>query len=117
MKVTNTTYQIRQKALGHFRRPEDGRQPYVYANNQKLISTIDQQKASVYANNQNIASLEKGMKQKTVKIFDTDVGMKYTAKKMNKTDKQTKSRQQEQYDKSAKLESIAKKEGKIDQWA
>ena len=115
MEVTNTTYQIRQKALGHFRRPEDGGQPYAHTNNQRLISTTDQQKASVYANNQNIASLEKGMKQKTVKIFDTDAGMKYTAKKTNKTDKQTKSSQQ--YDKSANVQSTVKKEGKIDQWA
>ena len=115
MKVANTTYHIRQKVLGQFNRPEDGRQPYAHVNNQKLPSMLDQQNASVYANNQNIDSLEKGLKSTTIKIFDTDAGMKYSAKKTQKTDRQDKSIQQ--YDKSAKIQPAEKDEEKIDQWA
>ena len=115
MDVTRTSYQVRQKSLGRFRRPEDGRQPYAHVNNQRLFSTLDQKKASVYANDKNIARLEKGMKNKTVKIFDTDAGMTYDTKKINNNNKQVKSIQQ--YDKSAKIQIMDKNEEKIDQWA
>ncbi len=113
MEINETVEQIHQQRYGHFRIPEDGKQPYAHANNQKLASTREQWKAAVYADDENLGTLEKNLKSKTRKLFDTEVGVKPSFDKPKETTKETKT--SEQYDKTGNINSVFKIESKVDE--
>ena len=109
-----TTNSIRQHQPGQFMRPEDGKRPYAHINDQKLESKREQYKSAVYVNNKNVVSLEKEIASNSLKIFDSDVGLKVSTEKLSET--KTEKRLDLQYDKTGKTQiTTAKEERRIDQ--
>ena len=113
MEINETVEHIHQERYGRFRIPEDGKQPYAHANNQKLTSASEQRKAAVYADNENFGTLEKTLKSKSRKLLDTEVGVRPSFDKPKETPKETKT--SEQYDKTGKTNTVFNKESKIDE--
>lgn len=84
-------------------------------NGQKLDSKEEREKSSVYVNNTNVATLEKGIGSNSPKLFDSEVGLKLSTKKLNGTNSEKKLNQQ--YDKIGKTWIATVKEDRlIDQW-
>ena len=99
MKIKPTNL-IRQQEPGQFRRPVDGKKPYVYANDQKLESKAEQKKSVVYVDNKNIDSFEKGLKSNSPRLFDSNAGLKVSISKLSVPKKEEKA--DLQYDKTGK---------------
>ena len=115
MKIKSTDL-IRQQGPGQFRRPADGKKPYVHANDQKLVSKAVQKKSVVYVDNKNIDSFEKGLKSNSPRLFDSNVGLKVSISKLSVPKKAEKA--DLQYDKTGKTQiTTANEDRRIDQWA
>jgi len=107
MEITDTSNYIRQHQPGQFRKPEDGKEPFAYVNNQKLDSTEEQKKCSI--------ALEKDIRAYFPRLFDFDSGVKFNTETTNDTNKEEKF--SPQYDKAGKAEIITKQESFVDQLA
>ena len=115
MEITDTSNYIRQHQPGQFRRPEDGKEPFAYVNDQKLDSTEEQKKCSVYIDNKNVIALEKDIRAYFPKLFDFDAGVKFNTETTNDTNKEEKL--SPHYDKTGKTQIITKQESFVDQLA
>ncbi|NVL89968.1 MAG: hypothetical protein HWN69_03085 [Desulfobacterales bacterium] len=117
---TDISDYIRQQQAGQFRRAADSKKPFAYVNNQKLVSAKDQTDRSVYIKTKKITTRETGLtKSDFPRLFDSDPGIKVSAGKISKTDKEEKPLVQ--YDKTGKetekAQDPAEKETFVDQWA
>lgn len=119
MKMQDPTENIRQQQPGQFRRLEDGSEPFVYMNAQKVRSAKDQEKGSVYVRDQSVVTLEKDKSSDLPKLFDTDAGSKLIAEKIRSAYRPADNDQEvfQKYDKSGKAETATKPERIIDQLA
>ncbi len=121
INITNTDISdyIRQQQAGQFRRAADSKKPFVYVNNQNLVSTKDQTERSVYIKTKKITTRENGLaKSGFPRLFDSDPGIKVSAGKISKTDEEKKPLVH--YNKTGKetgtTQAPAKKETLVDQW-
>jgi hypothetical protein len=116
MKISDSTDYIRQQQAGHFRRPEDGKEPYAHVNNQKLASRADKEKGSVYVKSEKVVTLERKITESGFpKLFDSDSGWKVDTERIGESDKEKKL--QLQYDKNGKTQDVNKQSMLVDQWA
>ncbi|MBN1841796.1 MAG: hypothetical protein JW883_05880 [Deltaproteobacteria bacterium] len=116
MNITDTSDHIRQQQAGQFRRPGDGREPFIRVNDQRLESARDQKTRSVFVNNESVVSFGRGILQSAFpKLFDSDAGMKFNAERIRETEKEEKP--QEQYDKDGQPQTVTSQKNIVDQWA
>jgi hypothetical protein len=116
MNIADISDHIRQQQAGQFRRPEDGQEPFIRVNDQRLENTKDQEACSVFVNNEGVVTFEKEILESDFpKIFDSDTGIKLSAERVREAEKEEKLR--EQYDKNGKSQTVAKQEKIVDQWA
>jgi len=69
VEITDTSNYIRQHQPGKFRRPEDGKEPFAYVNDQKFNSTAEQKKCSVYIDDTNVVTVKKDKSASFPKLF------------------------------------------------
>ena len=87
MKINNSSDYIRQAQVGQFKRPEDGKEPFVRVKGQKLESTNDQKTRSIYVDQEKLLTFKKEVGSNSLNLFDFNAGLKYETEKISGTTK------------------------------
>lgn len=109
---------IRQQYAGHFKRPEDGKEPYAHVNEQKLDSTWEQEERSVYVDNNRTLTFKIGPAGSDFPdLLDSDAGVKVDSEKTGYARNREADQLHYQYDRNGKSQNTTETQGFIDQWA
>lgn len=113
MNVSNTTDFIRQQQIGQFRRPDDGKGPFLYTAEKKLDQE-EWKESSLYVSDKVVATFKNDMKADSRTLFDSHIGIEIGSTGITSESK-TEEGFSSHYDKAAKTQTMVERGILIDQ--